>query len=76
MTMRAISRIRSRARSKGQSGQTTTEYMMVISVVVIALAFLSHDALMPAFESGTKDFKNKMEPAAEKGVFGEPGKMR
>lgn len=72
--MGALQHVRSRLRKS--RGQATTEYLLVISVLVVAFVAVAYDPMRVAAQKGSKGFQNKLEPATAKGNFGEPGKER
>lgn len=63
-------------RARSPLGQATTEYLLVISVLVIAFVAIAWDPMRQAAQGGSQGLQNKLEPATAKGVFGEPGKER
>lgn len=54
-------------------GQTTTEYLLVVSVLVIAFAAVVWQPLNDAFTGGSNDYKDKMTTYTNKGVFDDGG---
>lgn len=71
--MRAWLRHRRLHRSRGQA---TTEYLLVISVLVIAFIAIVYDPMRLAAQGGSRGLQNKLEPATAKGNFGDPSKQR
>lgn len=63
--------IRSRIwkRAKSERGQTMTEYLLVISVLVIGIVAVTYGPMKAAFEDGSKGYKTKVEGATAAGVF-------
>lgn len=72
--MRALQHFRKRLRTR--HGQATTEYLLVVSVLVIAIVAVAYDPMRVAAQGGSRGFQKKLEPATAKGNFGEPGKER
>jgi hypothetical protein len=50
-------------------GQTTTEYMLVISVIVIGVVAVTWDPMMGALSSGTQDYNSNFTNGSQAGVF-------
>ena len=44
-----------------QSGQTTSEYVLVISVLLVAVVWVAYFILSPTYEQGQVDFNQKLE---------------
>ena len=63
-------------RLRTSRGQATTEYLLVISVLVVAFVAIAYDPLRLAAQGGSQGLQNKLEPATAKGNFGDPGKER
>lgn len=72
--MQALQHFRKRLRTR--RGQATTEYLLVVSVLVIAIVAVLYDPMADAAKGGSRGFQKKLEPATAKGNFGEPGKER
>ena len=54
-------------------GQTTTEYLLVVSVIVLTLIWALWDPMAQSLTSGSKDFRDNMSSAAEAGAVGQAG---
>lgn len=50
--------------------QTTTEYMMVISVICVALYFTVTKAMYPVLEDGSAKFRTNQEKVSKDGFVG------
>lgn len=59
-----------RARRR-QLGQTATEYMMVISVIVLALTAAVYTPMKNALKEGSRDYKQKYQDAGKNGYMGQ-----
>ena len=54
-------------------GQTATEYLLVVSVIVLTLIWALWDPMAQNLSSGSKDFRDNMASAAQAGAIGNPG---
>lgn len=65
------SRVASRAASRGERGQTATEYMMVISVIVIAAVGATNYLLAAdgPWAEGFKNFNGRLNTQIERGYI-------
>jgi hypothetical protein len=57
-------------RARGNKGQTISEYMIVISVLAIAVVAVTYNPISDAFSGGSQDFQDKVTNAGDKGGFG------
>lgn len=55
-----------------RAGQTTAEYVLVISVIVIAIITVVYGPLGDAFDNGSKGFRDNMKASANAGSVGIP----
>lgn len=53
--------------------QTITEYMLVISVVVMALTAVTKRVMYPVLEEGSQTFREKQAQSSKDGYVGSPG---
>ena len=60
-------------RARSSQGQGTTEYMLVISVLVIAIVAVTYDPMNTAIALGSRDFNTKVKSATETGAFTDDG---
>jgi Flp pilus assembly pilin Flp len=60
---------------KGQEGQTATEYMLIISVVVIAVVAAAY-TFVPTFQAGVSDLANDVKTILAHGKIGSAGTSR
>lgn len=58
-----------------EEGQTTTEYMLLISVIVIAVVAAGY-AFVPEFEKGVKDLGKDVRQILSDGMIGRSGTRR
>ena len=56
----------------GEEGQTATEYMLIISVVVIAVVAAAY-AFVPIFQEGVKDLANDVKRILGEGTISGQG---
>lgn len=52
-------------------GQTASEYMLVISVIVLALTAAVYVPMKEALQEGANDYKDKYEEAGKQGYMGQ-----
>lgn len=60
-----------RARKNKSLGQTASEYMLVISVIVLALTAAVYTPMKQAIQDGASDYKDKYEEAGKQGYMGQ-----
>src|SRR5271170_2306064 len=60
---------------KDEAGQTATEYMLIISVVVIAVVAAAY-TFVPTFQSGVQDLANDVKTILAHGKIGSAGTSR
>ncbi len=58
-----------------EDGQSTVEYMLLISVIVIALVAAAY-VFVPVFEAGVKDLANDVRKILSTGKIGRTGTTR
>lgn len=56
-------------RAAGNRGQTMSEYLLVISVLVIGIAAVTYTPMADAFKDGSDAYTQKVSKATEKGHF-------
>ena len=61
---------RLRTRARGSAGQSTAEYMLFISVIVIAIVAATYDPMHQALQDGSQQWQGKVTNASSKGGFG------
>ena len=59
----------------GEEGQTATEYMLIISVVVIAVVAAAY-TFVPIFQQGVKDLAEDVKTILDGGKIGKAGTSR
>ena len=62
-----------RSRRSKSKGQTVSEYLLVISVIVIALRGVMFPPLYAAFEEGTADIREDYKCTTQNGAVGSCG---
>ena len=60
---------------KDEEGQSTVEYMLLISVIVIALVAAAY-VFVPVFEKGVQDLANDVRKILSTGKIGKTGTTR
>ena len=76
--MRPLSRRERRnasTRLGGEAGQTATEYMLIISVIVIAVVAAAY-SFIPGFRGGVQSLANDVKSILDTGMIGGVGKPR
>jgi Flp pilus assembly pilin Flp len=58
-----------------EEGQTATEYMLIISVIVIAVVAAAY-IFMPAFKDGVEALSNDVSSILDTGKIGDEGQSR
>ena len=58
------------ARTRSERGQSMTEYMLLISVLVIGVIAATYDPMHKAYKDGSDQWKSKVTSASSKGGFG------
>ena len=56
-------------RAGGRRGQTTSEYLLVISVLVIGIVAVTYTPMASAFRDGSSSYNQKVGKATAKGHF-------
>ena len=64
-----------RTRRHRSTAQTLTEYMLVISVIVIALAAVVYDPMQSAMKQGSKKWRDQSKVNSEMGFTGDSYKQ-
>jgi Flp pilus assembly pilin Flp len=59
----------------GEEGQTATEYMLIISVIVIAVVAAAY-MFVPVFQSGVQDLAHDVSTILDSGQIGALGQTR
>lgn len=60
---------------RDEEGQSTVEYMLLISVIVIAIVAVGY-AFVPEFEKGVKDLGKDVKKMLSDGMIGRSGTRR
>ena len=60
---------------RGEEGQTATEYMLIISVIVIAVVAAAY-IFMPAFQAGVQALSEDVSTILDTGKIGDKGQDR
>lgn len=57
-------------RLRSEAGQSMAEYMLLISVIVIAVVAATYDPISNAYRTGSQQYETKVTNASKKGGFG------
>lgn len=58
-----------------EEGQTATEYMLIVSVIVIAVVAAAY-VFVPQFQKGVKELSNDVSSILDSGKIGSSGQKR